>query len=176
MRRRLTILFVDAMVFSMIAAAALWLFGFESPVSEAAEPLAMPELTASAAALAAEIPDGLVPVGARVVPERSADLIMPGDKVDLARGAGQTPVLRGVQIVSIAPPLMQGDDRVHVTFALEPYEASRLKDLRDTNLLSMRLAGIGPTAASRNFPSAGPEEVITLRFEEASWERRITAE
>jgi hypothetical protein len=164
------------MVFSMIAAAALWLLGFDTPVSQAAEPTAAPALTASATGHAVVVPDGMVAVGARVVPEASPHLILPGDMVDVTRGDGSLPVLSAVQIVSIAPPLMEGDDRIHVTFALEPYEASRLKDLRERNLLSMRLAEIGPTPASQGFPAQAATEVITLRFEDAGWQRRLAGQ
>jgi hypothetical protein len=174
MRRRLTILFVDALVFSMIAIAALWLLGFDSPVSEAAEPEAVPSVAVSAAALAAEVPDGMVAVGARVVPLASPHLIMPGDIVDLTKGGDDVTVLDNVQVVSIAPPLMEGDDRVHVTFALHPYQASYLKEERERSLLTMRLAEVGPTPASADFPSQGPAEVITLRFESHDWQRRLS--
>ena len=176
MRRRLAILLIDAVVLTGLAIVGAWLFRLETGTSVAAEPPADVRTLTASTEVTKALPRGVVEVSARVVPEPSRHIIMPGDRVDLSKRAGAPAVLADAKVLSIEPPLMEGDDRLHITFALETMEASQLRSLREESLLFVRLAAVGSTATTQaSFEPLRPSEVISLRFEETGWQRRIEA-
>lgn len=179
MPRRVALFLVDALVLIGLGFVGMWLFGIETPALKAAEiePFRpAPQLEATQDAPWQTVPSGQVSVSARVISESDASLIMPGDRVDIVRKPGAAPVLRSAAIISIEPPLMEGDDRLHVTFAMPYEDASTLKSLRDHELLYMRQAGIYASAARSSFEAPTPAEVITLKFERRGWLKRLSAE
>ncbi|NNU16481.1 hypothetical protein HK107_09130 [Parvularcula sp. ZS-1/3] len=176
MPRRLAILLVDALVFAIIAGVVMLIFRLDTRTSEAAEPTAEPAFSAQAQTDLGTLPPGTLAVSARVVAESSRHLIMPGDTVDVTRRAGGEPLLKNASVLRIDPPLMAGDDRLHITFALEPTKAARLRNLREEELLFVRLAGVHVPEARQGFEPPRPAEVIVLRFEDERWARRLTAQ
>lgn len=177
--RRLKILLVDALLLGGLGAVAFWLFELDTAPSQAAEPPAgapaLVDLVSGEGGVPA-IEPGHRLVSARVVAERSPHLIMPGDYVDLSRGPGTPPVLEGARVLAIEPPLTAGDERLHLTFSMPAHEAGRLVRLREEALLYARLSAIGGIAVRPEFEPPRPSQVITLRFAEEGWARRLLAE
>lgn len=176
MRRRLTILLVDALVLSGIAVVGMWLFKLDTAPLNAAEPELKPDRVDARSAPLPDLPNGTVAVSARVVVGRSEGLIMPGDTVDITRRLSSEPLFADAHVVRIDPPLMAEDDRLHVTFALSLEAAARLRKLRAEELLFIRLAGIHASVARQSFEPIRPAEVITLRYETTDWVKRLSTE
>ncbi|MFC3303870.1 hypothetical protein [Parvularcula lutaonensis] len=176
MRRRLSILLIDTFVLTGLALVGAFLFRLETSPTQAAESSAEVKHLQASTEVTEALPRGVVQVSARVVPEPSRDIIMPGDRVDLAKRPGAPAVLADARVLSIEPPLMEGDDRLHITFALETTDASRLRDMREVSLLFVRLAQVGTNApAQASFEPLRKNEVLNLHFEDAGWQRRIEA-
>ena len=172
MRRRLTILAVDAVVLMGLAVVVMALLRLDTTPSRAAEVATDAEvLEVEFAQLS--LPTGRVAVSARVVAQRSNDLIMPGDKVDVSRSGAGVPVMRGAEILRIDPPLMEDDERLLVTFSVSTEEASKLRALRSEALLFVRLSSVGTQSGRAGFEPPKPSDVITLRFEDGHWSKRL---
>lgn len=176
MPRRLAILLVDALVLAIIAGVVMLIFRLDTRTSVAAETAPASYYATTADTDLVPLPQGTMAVSARVVAEPSLHLIMPGDSVDVVRRSGGDALLKNASVVRIDPPLMTGDDRLHMTFALPPTEAARLRSLREEELLFVRLSGVHVPEARQGFEPPRPSEVIVLRFEDERWARRLTAQ
>ena len=171
MQRRLTILAVDAVVILGLVAVVMAMIRLDLSPSSAAE-----TEVSDAQQVDFErrsLPPGRVAVSARVVAERANNLILPGDKVDVTRGGGGVPVLQSAEVLQIDPPLIEGDDRVLVTFSLTGEKAARLRSMRGETLLFVRLSDIGTSPARQGFEQPQSNEVITMRFERSHWSKRL---
>lgn len=175
MRRRLTILLVDAVVLVGIAGVVMALFRLDTAPLSAAEPRPRAAVVDPLAQPLPPLPAGTVAVSARVVALATAGIIMPGDTVSISRKPGAAPALSNAQVVRIDPPLIPDDDRLHVTFALPLSDAALLRQLREEELLFISLSGIHGAGAHQAFEPMRPQEVITLRYAADDWLKRLSA-